>query len=96
MAAVERYVPRKILGIVAAALAIGVALRPAIADPLPWQAACIAIQPTVSCTAENRFAIEAAMERCRGATDKPVCHRNQLTQQQAQSPPTILRGGRSK
>jgi hypothetical protein len=67
----------------AAATAIGFFSLPGSAQTPAWREACTAIQPTIPCNVENRFAIEDAMRRCRTAADKPSCHRDLLAQRAA-------------
>jgi hypothetical protein len=91
---------RKLLLLLAAAAAIGLAPRPGSAQTPNWLEACVAIQPAVPCRPENRAAIEQAIERCRTVADQPACHRRILSQQQEPAspapPPTVFRGGRSR
>jgi hypothetical protein len=43
------------------------ATGPGSAQNLPWKDACLAIQPTIACKAENRTVIEEALFNCRTA-----------------------------
>jgi hypothetical protein len=76
--------------------AIGLAMAPGSAQVLPWKEACIAIEPTIACKAENRTVIEEAMASCRTAADKPVCHKSYLRQlrERPKGPPAVIRGSR--
>jgi hypothetical protein len=96
--ALKRFVRCKVLPALVAATAIALALRPGAAETLPWKDACVAIQPTIACTAANRPAIEDAMTSCRKAEDKPACHRRYLIRQQERpaTAPRIIRGGRAE
>ena len=72
------------------------AAGPASAQNLPWKEACLAIQPTVACTAENRTVMEEAIASCRTAADKPACHKRYITQlrERPTGPPAIIRGSK--
>lgn len=80
------------LAFLLAALAAG----PGSAQTLPWKEACLAIQPTIACKAENRAVIEEALASCRTATDKPACHKRYIVQlrERPTGPPTVIRGSR--
>lgn len=93
-----RRVRRTICVLLAAALGIALATGPVMAETLAWKQACIAIQPTIACTAANRPAIEDAIASCRTADDKPACHRRYLSQQRERpaTAPTIIRGGTAR
>ena len=83
------------IGLLAAAL-IGLAAASAVAEPMPWEQACAAIQPAAPCTPDNRLMFEQALNDCRTADDKPACYRHSVTRQQERRmpPPTIIRGAR--
>ena len=80
------------LAFLVAALAAG----PGSAQILPWKEACLAIQPTIACNAENRTVIEEALASCRTAADKPACHKRYITQlrERPTGPPAIIRGSK--
>jgi hypothetical protein len=80
------------LAFLLAALAAGRAS----AQTLPWKEACLAIQPTIACGAENRTMIEEAMANCRTAADKPACHKRYIVQlrERPTGPPTVIRGSK--
>ncbi|HVB17228.1 MAG TPA: hypothetical protein VNF04_11875 [Stellaceae bacterium] len=79
-----------------AAALIGLGGASAVAEPMPWQQACAAIQPAVPCTPDNRLMFEEALNDCRTAADKPACYRHSVARQQERRapPPTIIRGSR--
>lgn len=72
------------------------AAGPGSAQTLPWKDACLAIEPTIACSAENRGVIEEAMASCRTAADKPVCHKRYIVQlrERPTGPPTVIRGSK--
>ena len=92
---ISGYTGRLVLLAVLAA-AIGLPAAPGSAQVLPWKEACLAIQPTIACTAEHRGVIEEAMASCRPAADKPACHKRYLAQlrERPTGPPTVIRGSK--
>jgi hypothetical protein len=77
-------------------LLTALAAGPGSAQNLPWKEACLAIQPTIACKAENRAVIEEAIASCRTAADKPACHKRYITQlrDRPTGPSAIIRGSR--
>ena len=77
-------------------LLAAVAAGPGPAQVLPWKEACLAIQPTIACTADNRSIMEDAIAGCRTAADKPACHKRYVIQlrEQPAGRPAIIRGSR--
>lgn len=77
-------------------LLAALAAAPGWAESLPWKEACLAIQPTIACQAENRSVIEEAIASCRTAADKPACHKRYIVQlrERPTGPPTVIRGSR--
>ena len=69
---------------------------PGSAQNLPWKEACLAIEPTIACKAENRSAIEEAIASCRTVADKPACHKRYITKlrDRPTGPPAVIRGSR--
>jgi hypothetical protein len=69
---------------------------PGSAQTLPWKEACLAIEPTIACKAENRSVIEEALASCRTAADKPACHKRYIVRlrERPTGPPTVIRGSR--
>jgi hypothetical protein len=90
----DRLATRFVLLPLVAAAALAAAS--ASAQVLPWKEACLAIQPTIACTAENRGVIEEAIASCRTAADKAACHKAYLTQlrDRPRGPPAVIRGSK--
>jgi len=88
---------RKIAASGLALLLSALATGPGSAQVLPWKEACLAIQPTIACTADNRVVIEEAMASCRTAANKPACHKRYVIQlrERPTGRPSIIRGSKS-